>query len=192
MTALPTAQPRRPRTGAIATLIIGAILTITGPIFGVLAGSFAMVPGALGIADDTAEVSPTGTVTLDAGESVYLLVPVASLENVSHESCTATGPEGAVTTVAFAPASALNTLVSGSRYESFALVTATERGPQSITCATENTPVVAAPPFMVEALLGPLAWWSIGGLAVSIVGVVMVIIGIVGIARKDKPASADA
>lgn len=182
----PSAPPRRPRTGAVVTLVIGAILTITGPIFGVLAGSLAMIPVALETAEYTMEVSPTGTVVLGAGESVYLLAPVAELEHVDHEACVASGPDGDVATMAFAPAGALNTLVNGTRYESFAQITATVAGSQNITCQTDDIPVITAPPVTLGGLLEPLAWWSIGGVAVSVIGIVMVIIGVVRLARSPR------
>lgn len=185
MTA-PSAPPRKRRTGAIITLIIGATLAIAGPIFGVLAGSFATIPSALETADHMAEVSPTGAITLNAGESVYLLAPVTELEHVDHEVCTASGPDGEAETVAFAPASALNTLVNGTRYESFAQITATSAGSLSITCQTDDFPVITAPPFTLEGLFGPLAWGSIGGVAVSLIGVALVIIGIVRLARSPR------
>ncbi|WP_159498844.1 hypothetical protein [Microbacterium sp. 18062] len=186
MSAPSDAPTRRPRTGAIIVLVIGAILTVTGPIFGVLAGSFAMIPGALDLADNTIEVSPTGTITLGDGESVYLLGPVADLDQLDHESCTATGPNDEPATVVFAPASALNTLVSGTRYESFAQVTASTAGTYDITCQTGGIPVVTAPPFTLGGLIGPLAWWSIAGIAVSLIGIVMVIIGIVRLAPAPR------
>lgn len=186
MTTASAAPPRKTRSGAIIVLVIGAVLTITGPIFGVLAGSFAMIPTALDIAGDTAAVSPNGTVNLDPGESVYLLAPVAELDQLDHETCTATGPDGGPVTVAYAPATALNTLVGGIRYESFAQLSATTTGPHDITCPTDGIPVVAAPRFTLGGLFGPFAWWSIGGIAVSLIGVVMVIVGIVRLARTPK------
>lgn len=186
MTAPSTTPTRSPRTGAIIVLVIGAILTITGPVFGILAGSFAMIPGALDIADSTTEISPAGTVALEAGESVYLLGPVANLDQLDHESCTVVGPDDEPATVAFAPASALNTLVDGTRYEAFAQLTASTAGAYDITCQTSSIPVVTAPPFTLGGLLGPLAWWSIAGIALSLIGIVMVIIGIVRLARSPK------
>lgn len=182
MTSTPQTQSRPSRTGAIITLVIGAILTITGPIFGVLAGAFSMVPAAIEVGDNTAEISPSGIVALDAEASVFLLAPVAELEHLNHDICSVTGPNGEAAPVSFAPASALNTLVNGQRYESFAQVTAATTGPHDITCDTDSIPVVAVPPF--TGLFGTFAWWPIGGLAVSLIGVVLVIIGIVRVARK--------
>lgn len=183
MTA-PAAQHARPRTGATITLVIGGILTITGPVLGILAGSIAMIPGALDLAAETAPVAPTATVTLDHDESVYLLAPVAELENIDHEMCAATGPDDTDALVSYAPASALNTIVRGTRYESFARVTAASTGAQEITCpATTGVPVVTAPPFSLGGLIGPLARWSIAGVVVSLAGVPMVIIGIIQLAR---------
>lgn len=93
MTAQQTPYPQtaqRPSpAGAIVTLVIGAVLTVFGPILGILIGSFALVPQALGLADNTAHVAPTATVELDAGESVFLLAPVADLEAIDHSACTA-------------------------------------------------------------------------------------------------------
>ncbi|MGO2665470.1 hypothetical protein [Mycetocola reblochoni] len=186
MSAPSDAPTRRPRTGAIIVLVIGAILTITGPIFGVLAGSFAIIPGALDLAENTTEVSPTGTITLSDSESVYLLAPVADLAHLDHESCTATGPDEKPATVGFAPASSLNTLVSGTRYESFAQLTASTAGTYDITCQTDGIPVINAPPFTLGGLMGPLAWWSIAGIVISLIGIVMVIIGIVRLARTPR------
>lgn len=179
----PPAPPRKPRTGAIITLIIGAILTVSGPILGVLAGSFAMIPGTLEVVGGSTQVSPTGIVALDADESVYLLAPVGDLERVDQDACTVSGPDGETTTVAFAPASALNTLVGWERYESFALVTATVTGAHDITCQTDDIPVITAPPFNLDEMFGPLAWWSLIGIVVSLIGVVTVIIGIVRLTR---------
>lgn len=74
-TPYPEAVQRPSRAGAIVTLVIGAVLTIFGPILGILIGSFALVPQALGLAENTAHVAPTATVQPDAGESVFLLAP---------------------------------------------------------------------------------------------------------------------
>lgn len=185
MTPTSDAQPPTVRTGAIITLVIGAILMISGPILGVLAGAFSMIPTAIEVGDNIAEISPTATVTLETQESVYLLAPVAELEHLDHGACAAHGPDGDAAGVTFAPASALNILVKGQRYESFAQVTATTTGHHTITCETDDIPVVAAPPFTV-GIFGTFAWWTIGGIIISVIGVALVIIGIVRLARNPR------
>lgn len=191
MTAQQTAYPQtvqRPsRAGAIITLVLGAVLTIFGPILGILLGSFALVPQAFGLAEHTAHVAPTATVELDAGESVFLLAPVADLSAVDHGDCTAEAGGGAAAAVAFEPASALNTLVDGARYESFASVTADEAGSYTLACDT-SVDVITAPPFEFGSFLGPFGWWSAGGLLVSLAGIVLVIVGIVRLTRAPKTA----
>ena len=184
MSTAPAAPERRTAVGAIVALVIGAILTIAGPVLGVLAGSLAVIPGALETAARTIEVSPSGEVSLDAGESLYLLAPVADLERVTHQDCTASDSRGGTAPIAFAPASALNTLVDGERYESFARLTAASAGPQLITCRVDGVPVVGAPPFAAAPFFGPLLGWSVGGIAVAVVGVALVIVGIVRLARR--------
>lgn len=174
-------RQRPPRTGAIIALVIGAILTVTGPVAGALAGAFAMIPAALKFGDSAVQLSPDSLVTLEADASVFLLAPVADLEGLGPDSCAVAGPGGAAVTVAFAPASALSTLVRGERYESFARVTATTAGQHAIACDTAGVPVISAPP--LTSMIAALARWSIGGLAVSLAGVVLVIIGIVFLVR---------
>lgn len=186
-TPYPQTAQRPSRAGAIVTLVIGAVLTIFGPILGILIGGFALVPQALGLADNTAHVAPTATVELDAGESVFLLAPVADLSAVDHSDCTAEAGEGRTATVAFEPASALNTLVDRARYESFARVTADEPGSYTLACDT-SIDVITAPPFEPGSFLGPLGWWSAGGLLVSLAGIVLVIVGIVRLTRTPKTA----
>ncbi len=178
----PTTQPPS-RAGAIVTLVIGAVLTIFGPILGILIGSFALVPQALGLADNTAHVAPTATVELDTGESVFLLAPVADLSAVDHSDCTAETRDSTTAAISYEPASALNTLVNGTRYESFARVTAEEAGTYTLSCDT-NVDVISAPPFEFGSFLGPFGWWTAGGLLVSVVGIVLVIVGIVRLATR--------
>ncbi|MEV0393235.1 hypothetical protein [Polymorphospora rubra] len=181
----PSVARARSRTGAIIALILGAILTISGPVLGVLVGSLALVPSALSYADSTTRLAPTGTVELDPGKSVFLLAPVADLEHADHQTCRAHTGNGVEATVTYEPASALNTLVSGTRYESFGRVTATARGEYTITCEAD-VDVVAAPPFHLFEVFGPLARWTAGGIALSLIGVIGmigVIVGIVGISR---------
>lgn len=181
----PPGPSGRTRTGAIITLVIGAILTIGGPVLGVLTGSLAMIPGALDLADHTAQVAPAATIALEEGNSVFLLAPVPDLEHIDYEMCTATGPDETSALVKYEPATALNTLVDGTRYESFARVTAVAAGPQTIACPdSSDIPVIAAPPFRLGEVFGPLAWGSIAGLVVSLAGVLMAIVGIVKLARK--------
>lgn len=184
MSTAPAAPDRRTPVGAIVILVIGAILTIAGPVLGVLAGSLAVIPGALETAARTVEVSPSGEVSLAAGESLYLLAPVADLERVTHDDCSASDPRGVTVPIAFAPASALNTLVDGERYESFAQLTAESSGPHVITCHAGGVPVVGAPPFPATTFFGPLLGWSVGGIAVAVVGVALVIVGIVRLVRR--------
>lgn len=179
----PTAQARvRPRTGAIVTLVIGAVLTVCGPILGLLVGSFALVPSAIGYGESTARLAPTATVDLDAGDSVLLLTPLAALEHADHSACSAGAGDGTEATVSPERASALNTHANGIRYESFARVTADERGAYTLSCDTDID-VIAAPPFEPGSFLGPLAWWTTGGLVVSLIGIVLTIVGIVRLTR---------
>lgn len=181
------ASGRGSRSAPLAMLIIGALLTVGGPFLGAVIGSFAMVPGALGYADRTVELAPSGTVRLEAEESVLLLAPVAELASADHAQCSAEAADGTAAAVTFEPASTLNTRSSGTRYESFARVTAQTDGTHTLTCDTEPR-VIAAPPFEMGSLLGPLAWWTAGGLVVSALGVVLVIVGIVRLTRA-KPAA---
>lgn len=186
-TPYPEAAQRPSRAGAIVTLVIGAVLTISGPILGILIGSFALVPQALGLAENTAHVAPTATIDLDAGESVFLLTKVADRKAIAHSDCAAEAGDGTAATVSYEPASALNTLAHGTRYESFARVTADEPGTYTVSCDT-SVDVITAPPFEFGSFLGPLGWWSAGGLLVSLVGIVLVIIGIVRLTRTPKSA----
>lgn len=177
---------RRPsRTGAIITLVIGAVLTVCGPVLGILIGSFALVPSALGVAGDTARLAPTATVQLDADESVFLLARVVDLEVADAGDCTAEAVDGVAAAISYEPASALNTLSGGARYESFARVTADEAGTYTLACDT-GIDVIAAPPFEFGSFLGPLGWWTAGGLLVSVIGIVLVIVGIVRLAARTR------
>ena len=164
-------------------LVAGAVLIVVGPIVGLLTGSFALIPVALDFGDHTAELDPTGTVTLDGGESVYLLAPVSDLEWADHTDCTARTADGVNAAVEFAPASELNTMADGARYESFAHVKATEAGDYTLECANEIT-VITAPPFPFEFFFGVLTGWVGVGTLASLVGIVLTIIGIVHLVRR--------
>ncbi|MFC0673787.1 hypothetical protein [Brachybacterium hainanense] len=87
------------------------------------------------------------------------------------------------------PASTLNTHARGTRYESFGRVTAPETGTYTLSCDT-GTDVIAAPPFEVGSFLGPLWWWTAGGLVVSLGGIVLAIIGIVRLATRPTEVTA--
>jgi hypothetical protein len=190
-TAPAASRPRtRSRTGGIVALVIGAVLTVCGPVLGILIGSFALVPSALGYAEDTARLAPTAIVELDAGESVYLLAPVADLGAADHGACRAEARDGSAATVSHEPASALNVHADGSRYESFARVTADERGAYTLSCDAD-VDVIAAPPFELGSFFGPFGWWTAGGLLVSLVGIDPVIVGIVRlVTRAPQPVHA--
>lgn len=172
----------RSRAGAIVALVIGALLTVAGPVLGILIGSFWMVPVAIGYGESTVVVTPSATVDLDAGASVLLLAPVAELEGLDAPTCTARAAGGPAADVSFEPATALNTMAGGVRYESFARVTAVTSDAYTIACDT-SVKVIAAPPFALGDFFGPLVWWTIGGLGASVVGIALVIVGIVGVTR---------
>lgn len=180
--------PARSRAGAIVALVIGAVLTVSGPVLGILIGSLTLVPQALGYAENTAHLSPTATVELDVGDSIFLLAPVADLELADHNACTAEASDDTTATISYEPASALNTHANGTRYESFARATADEPGTYTLSCDVE-TDVIAAPPFELGSFFGPLGWWTAGGLLVSLAGIVLAIVGIVRlVTRASKPA----
>ncbi|MGP5220764.1 hypothetical protein [Arthrobacter rhombi] len=180
------------RTRAIITLLIGAVLTVFGPIAGILIGSFALITPALGLADTIAHLTPTASIELDAGQSVFLLTPVAYLENADNHDCTAIADANVTATVGYEPASALNTHTDGIRYESFARITADEPGTYTVACDS-TVDVITAPPFELGSFFGPLGWSTAGGVLVSLVGIVLAIIGIVRlVARSPHPAGAGA
>ena len=154
----------------------------TGPVAGILIGSFSRVPAAVGYADDTAELAPTATITLDADETRYLLAPVADREQADHADCRAETADGNSATIEYAPASELNTRAHGQQYESFARITAHENADYTIECDNDIS-VITAPPFQLASFFGPFTWWTGGGVAVSLVGIVLTIIGIVRLAR---------
>lgn len=180
--ATPRSTPASSRVSAIVALVIGAVLTISGPVIGVLVGSFALVPTAVNFGESTIRVDPSRSLHLESGEEVTLLAPVSDLEHADPEMCTASTPNGSAATITYEPASTLNTLVGGTRYESFARVTATADGQQAITCQTDID-VVAAPPFQLSELFGPLVWWTAGGFIVSLLGVALAIVGLVRLTR---------
>ncbi|WP_156890436.1 hypothetical protein [Gordonia shandongensis] len=181
--ALP--QSARSRTGAIVALVIGAALTVSGPVIGILIGSFALVPHALGYGENAAHLAPTATIEIDADDSVLLLAPVADLVHAAHGGCTGATADGAVADISYEPAGTLNTLVNGTRYESFARVTAGEPGTYTLACHTP-VDVIAAPTFELGTVVGTLGWRTAGGLIVSVPGVVLAIIGTVRLARTPK------
>jgi len=182
--ATPTSPGTRRRLrGPVLLLVIGAMAALGGPIVGVLTGSLALVPGVWRQISDVTEIQPTGTRHLEAEEKIYLLAPVAQLADVTHEDCTATSDRGPAEVV-FAPATALNTLVDGTRYESFASITAPTAGEYTITCRADDVSVVAAPEFNFRTVFGPFLWLTVAGLVVAVAGVVMIIVGIVRLARR--------
>lgn len=185
-TNLQTAAPP-PRSGAIVPLVVGAVLTVCGPVLGILLGSFFLVPSALGYAGNIAHLAPTAAVEFDDGESVFLLAPVADLAAADHSVCAAEAGDAGVARISYEPASALNTFANGTRYESFARVTAEAPGLYRLACDT-GIDVIAAPPFDVGSFFGPLGWWTAGGFLVSLAGIVLVIVGIV---RTDRGRCAD-
>lgn len=176
-----TAPVRRSRTGSIVLLVLGAVLVLAGPVLGVIAGTLSMIPTSLSVAGSAADVRPEATIPLDAGKKIYLLAPVPQLGQISHEDCTATAPD-AEAAVVFEPASALNTLVDGTTYESFASITPTVAGDYTIACDT-TVPVVTAPAFDLAGLFGPFLWLTLTGILVGIAGLIMVIVGIARVAR---------
>lgn len=178
------------RTGAITALVIGAVLLVVGPVLGVLIGSFAMIPPALDTATQVVSVSPSGTVDLRRGASVYLMAPEAATPGIGADACVASTEAGTSLPVAAAPSRAWTTSFSGERYRSFATVTAAEAGMVTITCADARVPVMTMPAFNPGALLRPLAWWALGGTITGVVGLVLLILGIVGHVRRPKAAVA--
>lgn len=144
MNAEPIQPPPKPRTGTIVTLIIGAILTVCGPALGVLIGSFSLIPTPFGNAEHS-QLSPSTFIELRAGESIFLLIPVAELKSADHQECTAEASDASGVAVSYQPSSALNTHVNGTRYESFAGITADKAGTYTVSCGTQ-TSVITAPP----------------------------------------------
>ncbi|WP_058234884.1 hypothetical protein [Devriesea agamarum] len=171
-------------TKYIVTLIIGAFLTVCGPGLGVLIGTISLVPSAFGSAKHS-QLSPSTSIDLDAGESVFLLVPVAELEFANYRECTAKASDGVEAAVSYQPASALNTIANGTRYESFGSITAEKAGTYTVSCGTQKN-VIMAPPFDIGFIFGPFGWWTAGGFLVSLGGIVMVIISIVRLATSTK------
>ncbi len=157
------------------------MLLIAGPILGIVAGSLSIIPARLSIDASATDVGPSATIPLEAGKRIYLLAPVPELEQISHEDCTATF-SGGDATVAFEPASALNTLVNATTYESFASITAATGGDYTLTCDT-TAPVVTAPPFDLAGIFGPFLWLTLAGILVGVAGLVLLVIGIVRVAR---------
>jgi|GEM_PF-4182388 len=179
-----TDTPTRPQshTKAIVLVVVGALLVLGGPVLGSLIGSFALIPGAFNTIEQVALVQPAATIRLEADERIFLLAPVTRLDEIAHTDCTVeSAPQP--TEVAFTPASALNTLAYGDRYESFGVITAGQPGDYTINCAATEVPVVTAPPFELRTFFGPLLWSTVGGLVLAAGGVVMVIVGIVKLSR---------
>ncbi|MFD0560524.1 hypothetical protein FB566_3821 [Stackebrandtia endophytica] len=174
-------------TRAIILTVVGGLLVLGGPMLGGLLGSFALIPGAFNSVQQVARVDPTATITLEAGERVYLLAPATRLGEIDHSDCVIeSAPQS--TEVEFAAASRLNTRADGLHYESFGIVTARQAGAYTINCAATEVPVVTAPPFELATFFGPLLWTTVGGLVLAAGGVVMVIIGIVRFSRTPQRA----
>lgn len=174
----------------ITAVVIGAVLLVIAPVLGLLIGSFAMIPPALDTAAQVVSASPSGTVELRRGASVYLMAPESATPAIEPAECVATAEDGTRLPVDAAPAGAWGTRFGDDYFRSFAKVTAAEAGIVTITCADARSPVMTAPAFSPEVLLRPFAWWAIGGLVAGVIGLVLTIVGIVGLVRKPQPRAA--
>jgi hypothetical protein len=187
------------KTGAIVTLVVGAILMIGGPILGGLAGGGVIM---LGFYNSTVPLSPIATVEIAADDSLILMAPVPDLDHVGYRSCQATTDTGVPATVTYEPAgtlnmtydptSVLNTLV-GKRYESFGRITATTAGTYTVSCETDVA-VALAPPITASQIVKLTLLWMGAGFVLSLIGMVLTIIGIVRVTRlrreyKPRPVS---
>ncbi|GAB3061169.1 hypothetical protein [Sediminivirga luteola] len=188
-TSTPSAGPgTRARSGSasrgIVLIVVGAVLFLAGPVAGVLGGSAAMVPSSLSVAGSTVEVGTTTTLTLQEGERIVLLAPRGQLADVSASDCAVTAPDGtAQAGPDREPASTLNTMVSGETYESFAGFTASAAGAYELSCRTD-VPVVAMPPVSALGMLSPMLWGAAAGLLGSVSGLVLLVLGLVRMARR--------
>lgn len=177
----PTVPAPRSRVGAIVTLVIGSVLVVLGPVLGLLIGSFSAISPALDIAAETVRLEPSATVTVKSGGSTLLLAPEGSDGTVSAADCTASSG-GASLPVGRTSSSTLNLLVNGKNYVSFAQV-APDAGGEVVLQCDSKVDVIAAPPLSVGSVLGPIGAWTAVGFAVSAVGIVLVITGIVRLVR---------
>ena len=179
-----TPPPRKPRTGAVVTIVIGIVLLIGGPITGVIGGAVSVVPQGIHYAESVSPVNPTATVDLDSGGTAVLLSPTNVVATVTPAMCTARSANGSLATVS-ADWSSYTITTNGAEYKSFARVTALASGETTITCDT-SAPVVVAPALKFRELLGSFAWWLLGGAAVAVVGLAVLIVGILRLRRVNR------
>ncbi|MBK0421829.1 hypothetical protein JD292_07055 [Leucobacter sp. CSA2] len=185
-----SAPAPRNRVGAIITLIVGSILVVFGPALGLTIGGLSLIPTALDFAGQVERVHPSTPIEIPAGGEILLLAPEKAVASIDPSACAVTG-DAATAAVAEAPRTSLNTLVNGTNYVSFAQVSSEQGGSVRIDCAT-TADVLTAPPFPVGSVLGPLGWWTLAGVGLSVVGIVLVIVGIVRLVRAPSATSAAA
>ncbi|GAA2829888.1 hypothetical protein FB468_0332 [Leucobacter komagatae] len=179
--------PRQSKVGAIIAVVLGAILLLGGLPFGVAIGGIATVPQALGMIEGITEVAPSGAVTAKAaGDKFYLLGPSHAAGAVAPEFCTATGASGESIRIDPVSASAYSSDFGGRDFSAFAVLRAPSTGDIVIQCETEDGAVLAAPAFNLTSFFSPLFWWSVGGAVATLVGLVLLIVGIVLLARGPR------
>lgn len=171
--------------GAIVMIILGGLLMVGGLPVGALTGTALMIPAAIGLADDFVAVSPAGTIEAEAGDTVSLYLAGG---DPTGADCRATGPDGA--DAAIAPATISSTVESdGLSYELIGTVEAASAGTYTIECDTSTTSTAFATigsPGMT--LAAPVIWGAVIGGIVSLVGIVLLVIGIVKLVRRNRSA----
>ncbi|KIP53564.1 hypothetical protein SD72_02555 [Leucobacter komagatae] len=160
------------------------MLAVCGPVLGVLTGALVTVPVAVAGIQNTLPLSPSAVVSLDAGGQVYLLAPAREAARLDHSVCRASATNGTPVRLESISVAGLNTHFAGSRYHSFARVTAEGASVVTITCETQGVQVITAPPFDLRGFFGPFVRWTVGGLMAGAIGLVGVVTGLVLLSRR--------
>jgi hypothetical protein len=175
--------PRPRRTGPIVMIVVGALLMILGPIIGIVAAASAGMDTFNEIANDGATVENGGTVSLPAGVD---RVVYSESGEVSSFSCDIVDPAGQAVSTRGAEGDGQD--VDGGTIVPGVAFTTTEAGSYTVDCglpAEASQTLLVAPPLDFGGLLGAGVAVLVG-LGAGFLGLVLLIIGIVWLVRRNK------
>lgn len=178
----PASDPPKHRRRGVIPLVVGLVLlVVVGPV--AFIGGLVWSLGAL--AGDTMNgpevlAGGSGQVEIGTNEMVIVYVPAA---DAAGATCTAEGADGAdVSTV---PSSGTVEFPDGTTYEQTIGVLAHEDSSVTITCTGTDAPAYLGP-YSLFGIAGPLLIGPIIGVLAGLVGLVLIIIGAVKLARSGR------
>lgn len=189
-------QPKRRGLGALISGLV-LMLIVAPVVFGI--GAWYGARHLSDVANSAQTVTQGGTIKLDAGEDIFVMVDVGasgtsgfSVDKNSGtlQSCEVTGADGTATSST--DASVLHVNYNGRSYESAGVFTAPSAGDYTISCANGPTKVItgdAASNFAGGTIMPVLVGLGIATLA-GLLGLVLTIVGIVKLVRSGRERTA--